>query len=267
MWLGFSFEFWVTFFLALLGIVVSVVLGLRRTQGCLEVGIIRSASLFSEVANDLPNLKVLYNDKQLDGELIWISGIIANSGDRDIGSTIIARYPILKLTGAGKWCEFSLGAVPEGLDASRTMIDETGVEVHWNILRRDETIPFVALISTNDRGCASELRAGKGLSVSARIENVTCKFEGQITKAYDQKPLRLFSWGVVVNVVFVIALALMIFESPIALPNIDRYIFAVAATVTSMFIVYWIFDFRERFRRYKYIQPNGRLLDAFWRRK
>lgn len=116
-------------------------------------------------------------------ELVWISGVVANTSARDIGKSIIAKYPILRLAAKAVWREFSVSAGLEGLDVASTMQSESDVEIVWNILRPLESIHFSALIGTSDKEFASELREGHGLEVLARIENTDCAFEGVLSRA------------------------------------------------------------------------------------
>ena len=173
-----------------MGIAISLIFGIRRSRGSILVGISRSASLLSEVAHELPKLKVFYNDKELEEELIWVSGFLVNEGNQDIGKSIVAEYPILKLFGNAVWREFSLTALSGGLSANGTIRNEKEVEVSWNILQSNETLPFFALIGTTDETFAASLRAGQGMSVTARIENVRCAFAGQIASVNSLKSMR-----------------------------------------------------------------------------
>jgi len=206
MWFGYSKEFWLGSVLAALFAVISTTIGLRRRRSKILVGIVQSASLLSEVAREVPNLKVLYNDKELGDELVWITGVIANTGKQDVGKTTVATFPMLKLGSNAEWREFSIGPLRDGLEAKHIVHDRSTVEVVWNILRSYESIPFTALIGTSDRSFVASLRDGQGLEVSARIENKDCEFEGELVRGGDIKQLR----GTIAQGLVSLALALFL---------------------------------------------------------
>lgn len=195
MWLGISFESWMAIAIP---VVIAVIIGylqLRRRTHRISIALNRSANLTSEFAKEVPNISVLYKDQNVKDELIWLSGVISNDGHEDVGKSKITRFPVLKLGEGAEWLEFEIAkdaGLPDGVDAERKMVSATEVQISWSLLKAGEIIPFSALIKTPDRGMISDLRQGKGLSTSSRIENVSLHFLGELSVGEPRTSQALF---------------------------------------------------------------------------
>ena len=210
MWLGFTYEFWIGAAIGVVGIVLTILLGRQKRRGHLSIGIIQSASLMSEVARKVPNLRVLYAEQEVQDELIWISGIFVNTGPADIGTSIVSQFPRLILDEGANWQEFSLvEAMPS--DAHVSMNSPSSAEIRWSLLKPLESIAFSALIKTTDRKLEERLREASGMSVSARIENTDCEFEPEFSLPIDVGAIRRSFFFTTTFVVVAIIMAAFMF--------------------------------------------------------
>ena len=196
MWLGFSVEFWAGTVIGLAGIFIPMFFSRARQRGRIALAITQSASLMSEVAREVPNLKVLYADKEIEHELIWISGIIVNVGRSDVGRSVVAQFPRLLLTEPASWQEFSILNAQAGQSQAR-LLTQNEVEIQWTLLKPFESIAFAALVSTEDHDLVNRLRLGKDVQLFARIENCEFKFSQEFSAPLDTKAVR---WSFIGNV-------------------------------------------------------------------
>jgi hypothetical protein len=179
MLLGFSTEFWVATAVTLIAAAVSIYCALKPRRRAFAVGITRSANLTSEVAREVPNLRVLYQGADVEGELVWLSGVVVNTGSYDIGKSIVSRFVTLELEEGAEWKEFSLAEAAPGIDATLMMHSASKVEVQWGLLRPRELVRFNALVRTSDRSLVERIREGRGINVDARVEDTRCVFDGK----------------------------------------------------------------------------------------
>jgi len=144
---------------------------LRRRRGKISVTITNTTNLLSDVARQIPNLKVFYQQKELAEELVWVAGHLINIGDLDIGKSLVSQFPILRLDEGIEWREFCLDDVPKVIAARSQILSASEVQLNWDLLRPNEAIRFWAVIRTTERSVGWALAHGYCMSVSARIEN------------------------------------------------------------------------------------------------
>jgi hypothetical protein len=181
MLLGLSIEFW-------LGTLVTVAAGIiavlftfpRRIRGRIAIGFTGSLGLVSEIAHEIPNLRISYKDGDLRGLISIVYGTLINTGDIDVGRSIITHFPTLALSKNAEWSEFTLGSIANGIDAEANTLSPREVRITWGLLKPGESIPFYALIKTVNLADIRDIIRGNGIEIGARIENISIGFERDI---------------------------------------------------------------------------------------
>jgi hypothetical protein len=186
MWLGFTFEFWIGTAIAVAASVISILVALKRRRGQIVASISNAANLLSGVARQIPNLRVLYQDQELDDELVWISGRVWNVGVQDVGPLAAPQLPVLRLEGGLSWREFSIGEVPKGITVEPKIVSKTEVQLYWDLLRPNESFPFWAVIKAKSRTAARQLTQGKCIVFVARIPNTDVCFGKDFVDSTDE---------------------------------------------------------------------------------
>jgi len=202
MWLGLSIEFWlatvITIIVSAAGVLVTI---RKRPSGQIAVGFTLVFELVSQIAHEFSNLRITYKGDDIHSKITLVSGRIINTGDIDVGRSIVTHYPSIRLKNGAEWKEFELGKTNEGIDPEVEAVSESEVRVRWGLLKPGESIPFSSLIKTPENADNTSFYRGSLTEISARIENVAVKFERDIVDTPEKVRRRISdSVGVVVTI-------------------------------------------------------------------
>ena len=179
-----SIEFWAGTAVAISLVVLQFYFPSRIRGHTLLFFLKRSVNFTSEVMKEVPDLALHYKGRSVEGDLIWISGVLLNAGNKDVGKTIISHFPQIHIVGEAQWLEFSTSA--SETDVESIIVSSKLVDLKWDILRASNGIEFDALIQSAQPHYIESLRAGHGLSVSSRIENVRIECKGELSLSYSR---------------------------------------------------------------------------------
>jgi hypothetical protein len=173
MWLGFSLEFWATTLITFLLAVVTLALTAPTKKRKLSFVVANCTDLVSDLAPLGPNLEISYKKAAIKNKLLWIRGAITNVGNLDVGSSIIAEFPILSLHKGAHWLELNVSEATPGIQVESSILSSEKAAIRWKLLKPDESIQFNALVAACPDTCNACRGVGRCLSIDSRIEDTT----------------------------------------------------------------------------------------------
>ncbi|WP_417613002.1 hypothetical protein [Owenweeksia hongkongensis] len=140
-------------FLGIGGIVLTLIFGVytiwttKKSQKKVSIGLEKKEcySLFKKEINRL-NIDVNYAGKSIDNYLILFKGNLVNNGYKDIDKSSVYKPLRIKSKNEFKWLEASLSEVPDGATVELNKLDDTTLELKWDLLKKGEQIEFETLI-------------------------------------------------------------------------------------------------------------------------
>ncbi|KAB1066064.1 hypothetical protein [Salibacter halophilus] len=135
------------------GIVLTLIFGVytiwttKKSQKKVSIGLEKKEcySLFKKEINRL-NIDVNYAGNSIDNYLILFKGTLVNNGHKDIDKSSVYKPLRIKSKNEFKWLESSLSEVPQGATVDLNKLDDTTLEIKWDLLKKGEQIEFETLI-------------------------------------------------------------------------------------------------------------------------
>lgn len=139
--------------MGVVGLVLTLVFGSytiwakRKSQKKVSLGFEKKEcySLFKKDISRL-HIDIKYQGNTVDNYLILFKGSISNNGHSDVDKTRIYKPLLIKTKDEYKWLEANVSDTPDGANVSLVKINETTLELNWDLLKREEQIEFEALI-------------------------------------------------------------------------------------------------------------------------
>lgn len=152
-----------------------------RFRGRINFVVERSIGLVHSVVRNLPDLSISYKGEDVTERLVLITGLIFNSGNKDISERMVKQGPTLTLPEGFKWLEAEIDSEFSDVEATRSINGES-LSFDFELLKPDEKIRFQALaeVAPNDPSddpmdAENDVLVGeiliKNISVEERIED------------------------------------------------------------------------------------------------
>ncbi|MEX1014336.1 MAG: hypothetical protein WDZ80_04215 [Candidatus Paceibacterota bacterium] len=142
----------------------------RKEKRTTALGFIENkcVTLFSPLIDSVDGLKITYNRKSVNNNLILYQATIYNSGVSDIADTLIYKPLTLKLPDEFVWKSFKIFDKSEGVNL-RHSIDGSDLMIEWELFKKEEFFRFDAVIEilNND--------SGEQKNVSEKVTNTLAK--------------------------------------------------------------------------------------------
>lgn len=139
--------------LGIVGLIFTLIFGIysiwvaKKTNKKVSLGLEKKEcySLFKQDINRL-KIDVKYNNEIIENYLILFKGILINNGKTDIDKSRIYKPIQLKTKKNYKWLETNVYEKPDGSSITLTKLNDTTLELSWDLLKANEKIEFESLI-------------------------------------------------------------------------------------------------------------------------
>jgi hypothetical protein len=133
-----------TFLATVLG---GILLRKFRPRGRIGVSIFDYIPLVNRMTSTITDLSITYRGAPISRNLVFVRGIVSNSGDKDIMNEMIRGEIVLKLPGNGKWLDAS---TPTNDINMRCIPNRSNLAFDFDMLQSGEHASFTALIEWNN---------------------------------------------------------------------------------------------------------------------
>lgn len=208
--------------IGIFGVILTLIFGVysiwiyKKTNKKVSLGIEKKEgySLFKKDVNRL-NIDIKYGNKTIDNHLILFKGEILNNGKTDIDKSRIFQPIKIKCSEKFKWLETNVSETPKDSTVSLTQINDTTLELGWDLLKSKEKIEFESLIEIPNDIINEDISEDfyDSLNFDFRITDLN-KIE-KLTETYPRKKRRSrFKKIAFVMGLFTFVAGLLIFFSP-----------------------------------------------------
>ncbi len=190
----------------------------RKEKRTTALGFIENkcVTLFSPLIDTVDGLKITYNRKSINNNLILYQATIYNSGVSDISNTLIYKPLTLKLPDEFVWKSFKIFDQSEGVNISHS-IDGSDLKIEWDLFKKEEFFRFDTVIENLNNDSEEQKDAtekitntlAKRISFNdSRISNL--QIVRQNIKSYES----FLRWGktFIYYTIIMLSLKLMVFD-------------------------------------------------------
>ncbi len=139
--------------LGIIGLIFTLIFGFysmwiaKKTNKKVSLGLEKKEcySLFKQDINRL-KIDVKYKNQTVENYLILFKGILINNGKTDIDKSRIYKPLQLKTKKKYKWLETNVYEKPEGSSITLNKLNDTTIELTWDLLKTGEKIEIESLI-------------------------------------------------------------------------------------------------------------------------
>jgi hypothetical protein len=134
--------------LGILGIVATIIIGLLPLFISLKDRTIRywqveTESVFSRKIKEIDELKVLYQEKEIDDDMVILKTVVENNGRKDIDKQIVYEPMTIEFKDPIELLEVEVLQAPNGVLATK---NNNSVICNWDLLKRKEFIVLKLLL-------------------------------------------------------------------------------------------------------------------------
>lgn len=167
--------------LGVAGLVLTIAFGIysiwvaKKTDKKVSLGLERKEcySLFKREISRL-KIDIKYNNNSIDNYLILFKGVLINNGKTDIDKSRIYKPLHIKTKKEFKWLETNVYEKPNGSSVSFNKVNDTTIELSWDLLKTKEKIEFECLIEVPNSIVLDEISDNfyESLSFDFRITDI-----------------------------------------------------------------------------------------------
>lgn len=163
--------------LGALGLIATVIFGLlsiyivlrRRYPGKITFVRQESLGLYDTIIKNFPQIQILYNDKAINEQLVYLKGSFINTGTIDISETMVEEKLSLFLPEDMKWIDAKISKTSPRLNSS-VAVSDNKLTFNLGLFRINEFLQVEALAEVKNGKNQSSL-LNKSFSFQHRIAN------------------------------------------------------------------------------------------------
>jgi len=161
----------ITIISIIIGIAVTIIVGARYfRKPALDYYQIESGSIFSKNINEISNIKILYNDIEVNNDIILLKTLISNTGNTDIDKNIIFKPLCIEFKPP---IELLNVTIEKNNDISMK-VEGNKIEISWDLLKQKDffILKIVLKLCNNDKVILSNDLLNKYTVISSGITNL-----------------------------------------------------------------------------------------------
>ena len=175
-----------------------------------------SIGLFDSFVKNFNQISILFEDKPIKDNLIYIKGCFINDGDIDIEGEKIEKPISIVLPEKYNWVNCKITDTTKNLKANYTITDAKNIELNFGLFRKREFIQIEALIEAsddieNDDNIFELLKFSHRISQTQKITKINLLSENQIKKKKGKIIQRIWSTAIQLFFPFLIAIFFFVF--------------------------------------------------------
>lgn len=169
-------------------------------------------SLFEKDVKRL-NIDINYQQKPITNSLILLKAILRNNGQLDIDESSIYKPLIIISDKEYSWLEFNIISKPKGVNITFEKLNDTQLQIKWDLLKVEESIEFEVLINVvaSEKIDESAIKFYNSLKFDYRITNLNkIEIEKDLPKTIqdlnEKKMIAIVSFYILLFTLFVVIL-------------------------------------------------------------
>lgn len=175
-----------------------------------------SIGLFDSFVKNFNEIAILFEDKPIKDNLIYIKGCFINDGDIDIEGEKIEKPICIELPEKYSWVNCKITDTTKNLFSNYKITNDKNVDLNFGLFRKGEFIQIEALIQAsheidNDDNIFDQIKFTHRISQTQKITTTNLLSENQIKKRKGRIIQRIWYTAIQLLVPFVITIGLFIF--------------------------------------------------------
>lgn len=280
----------ISIILTIIGLLATFVFGFlsidlfKRTRYPGKVTFVKQSSigLFDSFVKNFNEISILFENKPIKDNLIYIKGSFINDGDIDIEGEKIEKPICIELPEKYSWTNCQITETTKNLKCDYRIAGENIVELNFGLFRKGEFIQIEALIEASheiseDDNIFELLKITHRISQTQKIVKTNLLSENQIKKKKGKILQRIWSIALQLFLPLIVSLALVVFfKSAVikyksvehgkvveysATPKRDGIV-ELKNTTTGQELIVSIYEFQDKTKYVPYI-PNISLWQKF----
>lgn len=175
-----------------------------------------SIGLFDSFVKNFNEIAILFEDKPIKDNLIYIKGCFINDGDIDIEGEKIEKPICIELPEKYSWVNCKITDTTKNLFSDYKIANDKNVELKFGLFRKGEFIQIEALIQAshdinNDDNIFDLIKFTHRISQTQKITTTNLLSENQIKKKKGKIIQRIWSTAIQMVLPFILSIVLFVF--------------------------------------------------------
>lgn len=175
-----------------------------------------SIGLFDSFVKNFNEIAILFDEKPIKDNLIYIKGCFINDGDIDIEGEKIEKPICIELPEKYSWVNCKITDTTKNLFSDYKISNDKDVELKFGLFRKGEFIQIEALIQAsheinNDDNIFDLMKFSHRISQTQKITTTNLLSENQIKKKKGKIIQRVWSTAIQMILPFILSIILFVF--------------------------------------------------------
>lgn len=210
--------------LTIVGLIATFVFGFlsidlfKRKQYPGKITFVKQSSigLFDSFVKNFNEISILFEEKPIKDNLIYVKGCFINDGDIDIEGAKIEKPICIELPEKYSWVNCKITDTTQNLFSDYKIENEKNVFINFGLFRKGEFIQIEALIQAshdinNDDNIFDKIKFTHRISQTQKITTTNLLSESQIKKKKGKAIQAILSTAIQILIPFIIIIIFFIF--------------------------------------------------------